>query len=132
MLRDDLLQEELKNYKERYGVELKPIRYNRNVIFNLFRKYKNWGSTVCSYCCYGEEQCCWYDPFEEGIWDLSLQRVREIILAHFKGTKHITRSIRKYKHRMYIYQDKDRCYIYIYCRDLFHADYHIWFNNKNN
>jgi hypothetical protein len=132
VLRQDLLQNELDNYKTNEKIELKPLKYNRNKFFDLFKKYKRWGMTEQSYCCYGEEQCCWYDPYEEGIWNLSLHQIRKIILNDIKSLQYIIRSIRKYGHRMYVYQDKNRCYIYIYCRDVFQRDYHIWFSNNIN
>jgi hypothetical protein len=83
-----------------------------------------------SYCCQGEEQCCWQEIIEEGNWDLTLDSIKKSILYLFKNIKQELRSRRKYGNRMYMYQDKDCCYMHIYGRDLFQADYDIWFKNK--
>ena len=130
MIRQDLLNKELEFYKRR-NKELKPIKYNRDTIFNLFRKYKNYGMTENSYCCHGEEFCCWQELVEEGNWNLTLRAVRGDILRNLRYARYFIRN-RKSGDRMYMYQDKDCCYIYIYCRDIFEiqTDYAIWFDNK--
>jgi hypothetical protein len=128
VIKENLLMEKLISYKEN-NLNLNPIRYNRNFVFNLFKEYKEFGMTEHSYCCYGEETSCWCEVVEKGVWDLNLKEVRSNILSAIKGIKHILRSIHKYGNRMYIYKDKSKCCIYIYCRDLFQIDYHIWFSN---
>jgi hypothetical protein len=126
MIREDLLNQELNHYRK-HDNQMNPIKYNRNFIFNLFRKYKEYGMTENSYCCYGEETCCWQEIMEEGNWNLTLSMIRKDILYLFKNIRHILRSSRKYGERMYMYQNKDCCYIYIYTRDLIQKDYAIWF-----
>lgn len=126
----ELLQKELDRYKER-GIDLKPIRYNRDFVFNLFRKYKYYGMTENSYCCYGEESCCWQEIIEEGVNGLTLKDVRNDILYNLKYIKNTLRS-KKIGYRMFVGQ-KDKDYtIYIYARDTeVQTDYHIWFSNND-
>lgn len=128
MINKEFLKEELDRYSNT-GIILKPVKYNRDTIYNLFKKYKQYGMTENSYCCYGECQCCWQDPFAEGIWGHTLKQVKEIMLNDFKYIKQDIRSVKKNQHRMYMYKDKNKCFIYIYGRDLFSADYHMWFSN---
>ena len=106
MINKKLLNEELDDYKIRMKVELKPVKYNRNLIFNLFRKYTNYSMTENSYDCYGEEKCCWQELIEEGNWNLTLESVRTSILGTFKEIRHCLRSRRKLGNRLYMYKDK--------------------------
>jgi len=126
MVRQELLNKELDYYRE-LGKELKPVKLNLDHVFNLFKKYKKYGMTESSYCCNGEEERCWMEVIEEGNWDLTLLMVRKYIWHLFKNIKYELRSRKVFGNRMYMYQDKDCCYIYIYGRDLFQVDYDIWF-----
>lgn len=132
MINKKLLNEELDDYKIRMKVELKPVKYNRNLIFNLFRKYKNYSMTENSYDCYGEEECCWQELIEEGNWNLTLKSVRASILGTFKEIRYYLCNRRNLGNRLYMYKDKNCCYIYIYLRDVIKTDYHIWFDNNKN
>jgi hypothetical protein len=129
MIRQDLLDKEL-DYYRKLGKELKPVKFNRDHIFNLFKKYQKYGMTESSYCCHGEEQCCWIEVVEDGNWELTLPKIRRNILYLFNNIKYELRSRRIYGNRMYMYQDKECCHIYIYSRDLFDVDYDIWFKKK--
>lgn len=130
MVREKLLESELNTYIKQ-GMCLKPKKFNKDEFFNLFKKYKYYGMTENSYCCYGEERCCWQEPTEEGVWDLTLKEVKSIILDTIKDIKHEVRC-RKDGDRFYIYKNKDCCFIYIYARDTIHkTDYRIWFSNND-
>ena len=128
MINKELLNKELEWYKENRK-ELKPVKFNKNKYYNLFKKYKNYGMTENYYCCYGQEQCCWQDLVEEGINWLTLPRVR----GEMKVGRHVIHNIknRKLGDRVFMYKDKDVCYIFIYARDTdLETDYHIWFSNN--
>lgn len=84
-----------------------------------------------SYCCYGEEDCCWQEVVEEGVWGFTLKDIRSGILYNLKYIKNTLRS-KKIGYRMFVGQ-KDKDYtIYIYARDTeVQTDYHIWFSNND-
>ena len=126
MIRKDLLEKEL----EWSGIKLKPKKFNRDEVYNLFKKYKNYGMTESSYCCSGEVNCCWQELIEEGVWLLTLEDVRNNIWSNIKYFKHYIRS-RKDGDRFYMYKDKEKCLIYIYARDTeLQMDLNIWFSNE--
>ena len=128
MINKKLLNKELEWYKE-HRKELNPIKFNKNKYYNLFKKYKNYGMTENSYCCYGQEQCCWQELTEEGINRLTLPKVRTE-MKFSKWNLHDIKS-RKSGNRVFMYKDKEVCYIFIYLRDTeYETDYHIWFSNN--
>ena len=130
MVRKDLLNKELKWYKEHGFSEMKSRKFNKNYFYKLLKKYKFCGMTENSYCCYGEEHCCWQELVEDGVWDLTYKSVRYSIWDLIKSIRHELRC-KKYGDRLYMYEDKDNCYVYIYARDTdFKNDYFIWFSNK--
>lgn len=129
MVKTELLEDALLKYKN-HGMHLKPKKFNRDEFFNLFKKYNYYGMTEYSYCCYGEERCCWIEPTEDGVWDLTLKDVKSIMLDTIKDIKHEIRY-RKYGDRFYIYKNKDYCFVYIYARDTIHkTDFRMWFSNR--
>lgn len=130
MVNKDLLEEELNTLKER-GVILKPKKFNKDEFYNLFKKYKYYGMTENSYCCYGQKRCCWQDLIEEGVSNLTLEDVKWDILSTINNIKHEIRC-RKDGERFYIYKDKENCIIYIYARDTIHQmDFNIWLSNDD-
>lgn len=126
MVKQDLLNKALEWVGN--GKELKPMKYNRDFVYNLFKKYKNYGMTISSYCCYGDEQCCWQDPYAEGIWSMNLKEVKNVMWDNIKSIQPYIRERRKGE-RFYIYKDNNICIIYIYCRDNSEVDYYLWFSN---
>lgn len=126
MIREELLNKELAEYKRR-GLNLSPKKFNKNEFYNLFKKYRYYGMTENSYCCYGEECCCWQELTEEGIHDLSLKEVKTYMTDVIKNIKHVLRC-KKDGNRFYIYKNKTNCFIYVYARDTIHkTDFKIWF-----
>ena len=126
MIRKDLLEKEL----EWNGIKLKPKKFNRDEVYNLFKKYKYYGMTESSYCCRGEENCCWQELVEEGNWSLTLEDVKNSIWSNIKYFKHYIRN-RKDGDRFYMYKDKSVCLVYIYARDTeLQMDLNIWFSNE--
>lgn len=129
MINEKLLNKEIENYKRR-NIDLKPSKYNRNKIFNMFKKYKYFGITKDSFCCYGEEHCCWQDVIEDGVWNYNLKYVRIDILYTLKNLRHIIRN-KKQGNRYFICENEKGFYIYIYARDTnLKKDFHIWFSNE--
>ena len=128
MINRKLLDKELEDYRAK-GIELKPMKFNKNKFYNLFKKYKSYGMTENYYCCYGEERCCWQDLVERGCWHPTLECVRKDMILS-KNMKHIVRC-RKYGDRFYISKDKDKCAIFIYARDTEQQeDLHMWFSSR--
>lgn len=121
-----LLQKELYQYLELYKTPLSLIKYNKHTIPKLFYKYKYYGMTEHSFCCYGLEQSCWCEVVEEGVWDLTYENVKNNIQSRIKDVKKYL-----YKEpRFYMCEDNSGCNIYIYVRDVYGMDLHIWFSNE--
>jgi hypothetical protein len=131
MVNQELLNKEIEEYRKVQKVDIKEIKASKDFfkifIPNLFKEYKWYTMTENSYCCYGEEHCCWQELIEEGNWDLTLKDVRMAIIESIKDSK---------KHlyhggRLFMYKDADKCYLYIYCRDKIKTDFHIWFYKED-
>lgn len=128
MVNDKLLEKELEWYKDR-DVDMKSVKYTKDIFKDLFKKYNKYGMTEHSYCCYGLERCCWSEVVEEGNWDLTLEQVKSDILRNIKESKKYLYNGKKYgRNRLYIGGKDGVCYVYIYLRDKLWTDYSIWFN----
>lgn len=124
---NQLLQKELNRYKK----NLTFTKYNKDLFPNLFKKFKYYGMVEDSYCCYGKEFCCWQEVVEEGVWDATLGMVKRNILDNIHYIQKYLYNPRKYGKRLYMYEDKNCCEIYIYTRDLIKEDFAIWFNKED-
>lgn len=132
MVNNRLLKKELERYDVRDSSKLKPVKYNKDLFNRLFEKYDDFGMVENSYCCYGLETCCWQEIVEWGVWDLELKDVKELILRDIKHAKKYLYNGRKYGHnRLHMYEDNEKCHIYIYLRDITGCDYSIWFENTS-
>lgn len=130
MVNSKLLAKELEWYDER-NIEMKSVKYNRNIIIDIFNKYNDFGMVESSYCCNGKEHCCWQELVEEGNWDLTLEAVKRNILRNIKESKKYLYNGRKYgSNRLHIGEKDGVCYMYIYLRDVLGVDYSMWFSNK--
>lgn len=128
MVNDKLLEKELEWYKNK-NIDMKPVKYTKDIFKDLFEKYNNYVMTEYSYCCYGLETCCWVEVVEEGCWDLTLEQVKSNILRNIKECKKYLYNGKKYgNNRLYIGEKDGACYVYIYLRDKLWTDYSIWFN----
>lgn len=128
MVNDNLLEEELWWYKNK-NVDMKPVKYTKDIFKGLFEKYNNYGMCERSYCCYGLERCCWVEVVEEGNWNLTLEQVKSNILRNIKECKKYLYNGKKYgSNRLYIGEKDGVCYVYIYLRDKLLTDYSIWFD----
>lgn len=132
MVNNRLLEKELKWYKD-MGIDMKPVKYKKDIFKYLFDKYNDYGMCEHSYCCYGLEHSCWTEVVEEGNFGLTLGSVKLNILRNIKESKKYLYNGRKYgSNRLYIGYKDGTFYMYIYLRDKLWTDYSIWFNNKNN
>lgn len=130
MVNNKLIEKELKWYKDR-DIDMKPIKYTKNIFKNIFNKYNDYGMCEHSYCCHGLEHSCWAEVVEEGNWDLTLEEVKRNILINIKECKKYLYNGRKYgRNRLYIGEKDGVVYVYIYLRDKVWTDYSIWFDNK--
>lgn len=62
----------------------------------LLSRYTDWEIIEESHCCYGWEKCCYFDPYAEGIWDMTETDVIEML-------KVILKKVRKLSSRMPIF-----------------------------
>lgn len=132
MVNQRLLDNELEFYKKQ-KISMKTIKYTKDLFPKLFEKYNYYGMTEDSYCCRGLEHCCWQELVEEGVWDYTLEEVKSNILRNIKNAKKYLYNGRKYGgNRLYICDNKDGCYVYIYLRDIIKEDYQIWFSKDEN
>lgn len=125
MVNNRLISKELKWYKDR-NIDMKWVKYNKDIFPNLFNKYNNYGMCENYYCCHGLEHSCWVEVVEEGNWNLTLEKIKRNILRNIKEDK---KYLYKDK-RVYIGEKDDVCYVYIYLRDKSGVDYSIWFDKK--
>lgn len=131
MVRKDLLEKELEWYKNR-NIEIKPVKYNKDIFQKLFEKYDYYGMCEYSFCCYGVEHSCWVEVVEEGNWNLTLDKVKRNILNNIKECKKYLYNGKKYGgNRLHIGEKDGVCYVFIYLRDKLGVDYSIWFEKNN-
>lgn len=122
-----LLNKALELYKEK-NIDMKPVKYTKEIFQDLFNKYNNYGMYEYLYCCNGLEQNCWVEVIEEGNWDLTLEEVKKDILRTIKKCKKYLYNRKRYgKDRLYVGEKEGKHYIYIYLRDIYSTDYAIWF-----
>lgn len=130
MVNDNLLEKELEWYKDR-DIDMKSVKYTKDIFIDLFKKYSNYGMTEHSYCCNGLERSCWVEVVEEGCWDLTLEQVKSNILRNIKECKKYLYNGKKYgNNRLYIGEKDGTCYVYVYLRDKLWTDYNIWFDER--
>lgn len=130
MVNKFLLQKELDYYKKS-GKDLKCGNITKNMINSLFKDYNNYGMFENSYCCNGENVCCWQEIIEGGVFDRGLESIQDEIRKTLRHLKKYSYNTKGYCERFYIYKDKERCTIYFYGRDMdIETDFIIWFENK--
>lgn len=149
----DLIQEEFKNRKIN---NMKQTVITKGLIDRLFSKYnsvifiensydsepleydeweelnkteegkKRYKKIVEEYELQRKRFCNWQDPYEEGNWDLTMKRIRELAKIHIQ-----TRKKESYKEpRFYISENEDYTEIYYYGRDSY-EQMDMWFSFYN-
>lgn len=132
MVKKDLLEKELQWYRDDKNIQLKPIKYDKNLLVNLFNKFNEYGMCEHSFCCYGLEKECWVELVEEGNWGLTLEKVKRNITRNIKRSRKYLYNAKKYGgNRLHIYETDEVCYLYIYLRDVKKEDYSIWFGKTS-
>ena len=111
----------INEYSNIFNRSYKRTNISQSYVEELLKMYKH--SVMCewSYCCYGLYQNCWQEPFEEGIWGITQNRVEEIIFNTVcKLSKHCKRD-----NRVGLYLEDNAVHMVIVARDLpgFRADY---------
>lgn len=110
--------------------EFRCVKYNKNFLLNLFKKYNNFAMEEEYYCCHGVEQSCWVEIIEEGVWDYSLDTVKRKIYSAVKEARKYLYNARKYGgNRIWVHESNEGVFVFIYLRDVIGVDYNIWFNN---
>lgn len=128
MVRKDLLEKHLKDLGYKEG-DIKPVKYSKGMFDRLFSKFNDFRMEEESYCCNGLECHCWVEVVEEGVWDFTLEGVKESILRNVKYAKKYLYNGRKYGgNRLWVYETDSECYVFIYLRDILYEDYNIWFS----
>lgn len=127
MINKRLLKKELDWYKTR-NIGMKPIRYNKNLFPELFKKFNNYGMSEHFYCCHGLERSCWTEVIEEDIWSYTLAEVKIEILRNIKETrKYLYNNKNSGGNRIYIGEREGVVCVFIYLRDVIATDYSLWF-----
>ena len=103
-------------WQEQLGIKeyIQPSVCTEKIEKYLLKKYKRWGIVEDSHCCYGWEKCCWEDPYEEGIWDMT----EDDVVRKLKG---IFKEARKFSSKMpifYLYEHENKVEILITYRHL--------------
>lgn len=127
MVNKKLLFKEL----EEQTTEMRPIRYNKDLFIELFKEYNYFGMTEYSYCCYGLEKHCWVEVIEEGVWGLTLDKVKKDIESSVcRAKKYLYNGKRYGSNRLWIGEEDGIIHVYIYLRDILEEDYWIWFTKR--
>ena len=103
-----------------------PLFWRNNVINKLLKQYKHSCMAEWSYCCYGLYQNCWQEPYFEGNWDMSQERVDDVIRYVIDKTAKICRK----DSRILYCKDNNEINIVIVARDVCKNDYLITFTNE--
>ena len=109
-----LINHAFKEYGEIWNRKYERKTYSKKYLLELMKEYHHSGMTEWWYCCRGLYQCCWQDPFEEGIWGFSQKRVDEIIINIISRLDN--RFFRE--ERIGICQTKNEIHVIIIARDL--------------
>lgn len=115
-----------KQYFEAFNRNYEFKKLSKKALYKLLQENKHSTMTEWSYCCYGLYRCCWQDPFAEGIWDMSQERVDEIIKDIIDRTAKICRK----DNRILYCEDEVGVHVVIVARDVMSTDYLITFTNE--
>jgi hypothetical protein len=127
MVKAKILNQQLDDYSKRGNMQ--NISYSAKYINQLFEQNQYFGMSQWHYCCEGEKHPCWCDLVEEGIFNLTTEEVKQIILANFKCCSEYLYNTSKYNKRFYVFKNEDLTFVYIYMRDILKRDYHMYFSN---
>lgn len=129
MVNKRLLEKELNRINLDRG-QFKSIKYIKDLLPSLFKKYNNFAMEEEYYCCHGVEQSCWVEIIEEGVWGYSLDTVKRKIYSAVKEARKYLYKARKYGgNRIWVHESNEGVFVFIYLRDVMGVDYNIWFNN---
>jgi len=114
------------------GIKFKAAKFSKKFIKCLFDKYTNYNMSEYHYCCGGLHHNCWIDDYEEGLWELTLDEVKDIIKSTIDYCGKYLYDTNKFGNRFYYYHDetKNVIHLYIFTRDIVKKDYYIIFNNE--
>lgn len=121
----NLIRYAVNDYNKKFNLDLKPVYKSKRSIEYLLKEYPHSAMCIWSYCCYGLYQNCWQDPIEEGIWDMTQERVNKAILSVF--TPNLLRKCRRVN-RMFWCEKDGYIHMVIVARDLWREDYLITFS----
>ena len=116
--------------KEQYSKDFKcnyEFKYlSKKALLKLLKEHNDSSMCEWDYCCYGLYQNCWQEPYFEGNWGMSQEKVNEIIKETIKKTAKIC----KRDNRILYCEVDDVINIVIIARDVMYCDFLIAFDNK--
>ena len=124
-------KELLRNTLEELDMSLEcAVRYDKNILSRLCKKYVLYEVGRKYYCCLGLEKSCWgnvYSLGQNGFTDKILCDASNKILKRHSEYLYNTS---KYGNRIYVKECEDKyCRVFVYLRDLVGSDFEFVFSN---
>lgn len=124
-------KELLKNALEELDMSLEcAVKYDKNLLSRLSKKYILCEIGERFYCCFGIEKSCWGNVFslgQNGLTEKILCDASNKILK--RHSKHLYNTS-KYDYRVYVKECEDKyCRVFVYLRDLVGVDFEFVFSN---
>lgn len=92
------------------------VKYEKKILEEILQ-YEDPLIETLSYCCYGLDECCWFDYDGDGSWDFNVEDIRRIISKQIKMfKKYLYKEPRVFK--------LEKSY-YFYLRDIIGKDFAI-------
>ena len=105
---------------------MKPLKYSKSKIKELFERYSNITYTQIGYCCKGLNQCCYCDEFVSYDYEMDFGRVNAI--KELNSFSKYLYNTNKYGKRIFI--DCEDMNIFVYARDILGYDFYVGFWNN--
>lgn len=112
-------------YSETFNQNYEFKKLSKKALYKLLEENKHSTVTEHCYCCYGLYQSCWCEPFFEGNWGMTQERVDEVIKYIIDKTAKICRR----DSRILYCEDEQEVHVIIIARDVMSEDYLIRFTN---
>ena len=124
-------KELLKNALEELDMSLEcAVKYDKNTLSRLSKKYILCEIGERFYCCFGVEKSCWGDVFSLGQNGLTHEVLCEISNRRLKRNSKYLYNYGKYGNRIYVKECEDKyCRVFVYLRDLVGSDFEFVFSN---
>ena len=113
------------SWSERCHSDFKFRSLTKSELYKFLAFYKHSFMIEESYCCNGLYECCWEEYIEAGNWELTQEKVDEII----KQTIDSTAKLCKKDSRILYRKSYNGVQVVIVARDVNKVDYVICFTN---